>query len=148
MAYRIDPAMPSTSPVLLGARRIVKQRYPAISVSSDETGFLGMWNRIAELVHHVRRSSGPKRCLDCPLCWPSLPRSIYVGVTLKAALSSRLSLLLLLLSIAALASAQSPTLRLGAAWYPEQWPEAQWDHDLQLMRDAHMNVVRVGEFAW
>ncbi len=39
-------------------------------------------------------------------------------------------------------------VRLGAAWYPEQWPEAQWDHDLQLMQDAHMNVVRVGEFAW
>ena len=37
---------------------------------------------------------------------------------------------------------------LGAAWYPEQWPESQWEHDLQLMQDAHMNVVRVGEFAW
>ena len=37
---------------------------------------------------------------------------------------------------------------LGAAWYPEQWPEEQWDRDLQLMQDAHMNVVRVGEFAW
>jgi beta-galactosidase len=37
---------------------------------------------------------------------------------------------------------------LGAAWYPEQWPEVQWDHDLQLMQAAHMNVVRVGEFAW
>jgi len=37
---------------------------------------------------------------------------------------------------------------LGAAWYPEQWPESQWESDLQLMQDAHMNVVRVGEFAW
>jgi len=37
---------------------------------------------------------------------------------------------------------------LGAAWYPEQWPEAQWDTDLTLMEQAHMNVVRVGEFAW
>lgn len=37
---------------------------------------------------------------------------------------------------------------LGAAWYPEQWPESRWDADLQLMQDAHMNVVRVGEFAW
>jgi beta-galactosidase len=73
---------------------------------------------------------------------------MYVRVTLKAALSSRLSLLLLLLSIAAGASAQLQPLRLGAAWYPEQWPEAQWEHDLQLMQDAHMNVVRVGEFAW
>jgi beta-galactosidase len=40
------------------------------------------------------------------------------------------------------------TLRFGTAWYPEQWPEARWDADLQLMQDAHMNVVRVGEFAW
>jgi beta-galactosidase len=37
---------------------------------------------------------------------------------------------------------------LGSAWYPEQWPESRWDADLQLMEDAHMNVVRVGEFAW
>jgi beta-galactosidase len=39
-------------------------------------------------------------------------------------------------------------LRLGAAWYPEQWPEDRWDQDLTLMEAAHMNVVRVGEFAW
>ncbi len=37
---------------------------------------------------------------------------------------------------------------LGAAWYPEQWPESRWDADLQLMQQAHINVVRVGEFAW
>ena len=37
---------------------------------------------------------------------------------------------------------------LGAAWYPEQWPESHWNADLQLMEDAHLHVVRVGEFAW
>jgi beta-galactosidase len=37
---------------------------------------------------------------------------------------------------------------LGSAWYPEQWPEAVWEHDLALMEAAHMNVVRIGEFAW
>lgn len=36
----------------------------------------------------------------------------------------------------------------GTAWYPEQWPESRWDHDLALMQAAHMKVVRVGEFAW
>src|ERR1700722_12444252 len=41
-----------------------------------------------------------------------------------------------------------PALLLGAAWYPEQWPESRWDADLQLMEDAHLHVVRVGEFAW
>lgn len=39
-------------------------------------------------------------------------------------------------------------IAFGAAWYPEQWPEAQWAHDLALMRKTRMNVVRVGEFAW
>ena len=73
---------------------------------------------------------------------------MYGRVTLNAVSSSRSLLLLLLLSITAVVSAQPQSLRMGAAWYPEQWPEAQWDHDLQLMQDAHMNVVRVGEFAW
>ena len=41
-----------------------------------------------------------------------------------------------------------PSLLLGAAWYPEQWPESRWDKDLQLMEDAHLHVVRIGEFAW
>ncbi|MBV9949689.1 MAG: beta-galactosidase [Myxococcales bacterium] len=39
-------------------------------------------------------------------------------------------------------------MRFGCAWYPEQWSESRWAADLALMRDAHMNVVRVGEFAW
>ena len=26
-----------------------------------------------------------------------------------------------------------PSLYLGAAWYPEQWPESRWDADLTLM---------------
>ncbi|HLI04403.1 MAG TPA: beta-galactosidase [Terracidiphilus sp.] len=37
---------------------------------------------------------------------------------------------------------------VGAAWYPEQWPEQRWDADLTLMQQAGFNVVRVGEFAW
>ena len=45
------------------------------------------------------------------------------------------------------ASAARPLL-LGSAWYPEQWPESRWDKDLQLMQDAGLNVVRIGEFAW
>jgi len=44
--------------------------------------------------------------------------------------------------------ADTPPLLLGAAWYPEQWPEAQWDHDLALMQAAHVHLVRIGEFAW
>lgn len=41
-----------------------------------------------------------------------------------------------------------PPILLGAAWYPEQWPESQWDADLSRMEAAHIHVVRVGEFAW
>jgi beta-galactosidase len=41
-----------------------------------------------------------------------------------------------------------PPILLGAAWYPEQWPETQWDNDLSLMEAAHIHVARVGEFAW
>jgi beta-galactosidase len=41
-----------------------------------------------------------------------------------------------------------PPLLLGAAWYPEQWPESRWNADLSLMEAAHINLVRIGEFAW
>jgi beta-galactosidase len=44
--------------------------------------------------------------------------------------------------------AHGPSLLLGAAWYPEQWPESRWDEDLRLMEAAHINFARVGEFAW
>ncbi|WP_369977177.1 beta-galactosidase [Xanthomonas bundabergensis] len=44
--------------------------------------------------------------------------------------------------------ADAAPLLLGVAWYPEQWPEAQWEHDLALMEAAHVRVVRIGEFAW
>jgi beta-galactosidase len=43
---------------------------------------------------------------------------------------------------------EPPALLLGAAWYPEQWPESRWNADLDLMQKAHMHVVRVAEFAW
>jgi beta-galactosidase len=64
--------------------------------------------------------------------------------------------LLLLLSVSPLALARQnpappstpPPLLLGTSWYPEQWPESRWDADLTLMQQAHIHVVRVGEFAW
>jgi len=42
----------------------------------------------------------------------------------------------------------APPLSLGAAWYPEQWPESRWDADLLLMERAHVTFVRITEFAW
>ncbi len=56
--------------------------------------------------------------------------------------------------IAPVATAQAtaypgvPPLLLGAAWYPEQWPESQWDADLDKMEAAQIHLVRIGEFAW
>jgi beta-galactosidase len=38
--------------------------------------------------------------------------------------------------------------RLGAAYYPEQWPRERWRTDAELMAQAGLSVVRVGEFAW
>ena len=51
-------------------------------------------------------------------------------------------------SAQATAYPNQPPLLLGAAWYPEQWPESQWEPDLALMEAAHIHLVRLGEFAW
>jgi beta-galactosidase len=44
----------------------------------------------------------------------------------------------------------SPTqkLHLGAAYYPEHWPEERWDEDIRLMQEAGLTVIRMAEFAW
>jgi beta-galactosidase len=39
-------------------------------------------------------------------------------------------------------------IRLGAAYYPEQTPRERWRLDAELMADAGLSVVRMGEFAW
>ena len=39
-------------------------------------------------------------------------------------------------------------MRLGVCYYPEQWPEQRWQVDLTMMRDAGLELVRIGEFAW
>lgn len=36
----------------------------------------------------------------------------------------------------------------GGDYNPEQWPEAVWDEDVDLMRRAGVNLVTVGVFAW
>lgn len=45
-------------------------------------------------------------------------------------------------------SANTFRLHIGAAYYPEHWPEERWPEDIQLMKEAGLSVVRVGEFAW
>jgi len=43
---------------------------------------------------------------------------------------------------------QTSRLHLGAAYYPEHWPEDRWPVDIRLMREAGLTVVRLAKFAW
>jgi len=43
---------------------------------------------------------------------------------------------------------QHDAIVVGAAWYPEQWPETRWEEDLKLMEAANIKMVRIAEFAW
>ena len=37
---------------------------------------------------------------------------------------------------------------LGCAYYPEYWGVDRVETDAKLMKDASINLVRIGEFAW
>ncbi len=37
---------------------------------------------------------------------------------------------------------------LGTCYYPEHWPEAQWEEDAARMAEVGLTWVRIGEFAW
>ncbi|MBI5770929.1 MAG: beta-galactosidase [Verrucomicrobia bacterium] len=39
-------------------------------------------------------------------------------------------------------------MRIGAYYYPEAWPEAQWRRDMAYMKILGMEFVHMGEFAW
>ena len=41
-----------------------------------------------------------------------------------------------------------PPMRLGVCYYPEHWPEDQWDDDARRMTELGLSRVRIGEFAW
>ena len=64
------------------------------------------------------------------------------------------ALVVIFLSVAASAQQplppepRTPALLLGAAWYPEQWPESRWDADLALMEHAQNVIVADGAFEW
>ena len=36
----------------------------------------------------------------------------------------------------------------GVDYYPEHWPPEMWEQDAGLMREAHINLVRLAEFGW
>lgn len=39
-------------------------------------------------------------------------------------------------------------LHLGASWYPEMWPEAEWAGDVARMQEVGFTLIRLFEFAW
>ncbi len=39
-------------------------------------------------------------------------------------------------------------MRIGVDYYPEHWDRSRWKTDAQMMVDANIKVVRIGEFAW
>jgi beta-galactosidase len=39
-------------------------------------------------------------------------------------------------------------LHFGVAYYPEHWPKERWAEDIRLMKEAHVSVARMAEFAW
>ena len=43
---------------------------------------------------------------------------------------------------------RSRPVRLGVAYYPEQWPEERWPVDAQMMAEAGIGIVRMAEFSW
>src|SRR5262249_52017389 len=40
------------------------------------------------------------------------------------------------------------SMHLGAAWYPEHWPEARWPEDVRLMTETGFTGARIAGFAW
>lgn len=39
-------------------------------------------------------------------------------------------------------------MKLGCCYYPEHWPESDWDSNAAHMREMGLSLVRIGEFAW
>jgi len=36
----------------------------------------------------------------------------------------------------------------GVCYYPEHWPQSQWEQDAKMMAELGLTYVRIGEFAW
>jgi beta-galactosidase len=47
-----------------------------------------------------------------------------------------------------IASPFRSSLAYGGDYNPEQWPESTWTEDMRLMREAGVNLVSLGVFAW
>jgi len=43
---------------------------------------------------------------------------------------------------------KSDLMKLGVYYYPEHWPEVQWDRDFRKMAELDFEFTHFGEFAW
>ncbi len=43
---------------------------------------------------------------------------------------------------------RSRRIIFGGDYFPEQWPEATWQEDIRLMKQANVNMVSIGIFSW
>ena len=41
-----------------------------------------------------------------------------------------------------------PEMTMGVCYYPEHWPRALWESDLDRMLEAGITRIRIAEFAW
>lgn len=39
-------------------------------------------------------------------------------------------------------------ISLGTCYYPEHWDKELWEKDLERMKEAGIQTIRIGEFAW
>ena len=39
-------------------------------------------------------------------------------------------------------------MQIGTYYYPEQWPENQWERDFDNIAAMDLHLVHMGEFAW
>lgn len=70
--------------------------------------------------------------------------------------SSRVLITFVFLALVQFASAQNPEsffnkkdlMLVGSYYYPEQWPESNWERDIKKMSDLGFEFTHFGEFAW
>ena len=39
-------------------------------------------------------------------------------------------------------------MKIATAYYPDHWPDERWERDAQLMKEAGLSFIRMGEFSW
>lgn len=51
-------------------------------------------------------------------------------------------------SLPAMGGSQGPAMQIGISYYPEQRPRESWNVDFEMLVEAGIKRIRIGEFAW